>query len=78
MGKGIYAVGFPDLENTLPHLRPAYQQLSDNYVTTLRRLIYSCETIYLTEEIANELFWQVLLHLYLHTALLRAVFCGIL
>ena len=54
MGKGIYAVGFADLEKTLPILRPFYQELSDKYATTLRRLIYSCERIYLTDEIANE------------------------
>ena len=77
MGKGIYAVGFADLENSLPLLHPVYQELSDKYVTTLRRLIYSCETIYLTEEIANEFFWRKVLELY-ESVPITTEFCCIL
>ena len=77
MGKGIYAVGFPDLENTIPHFRSTYRELSDKYVTTLRQLIYSCEIIHLREEIASEIFWRKLLELY-QIALVSSWFCGIL
>ena len=77
MGKGIYAVGFPDLENTLALFRPLYMELSDKYVTTLRQLIYSCERIYLADEIASEIFWRKLLELYI-IALYSSWFCSIL
>ena len=77
MGKGIYAVGFADLENTLPLFRPLYMELSDKYVTTLRQLVYSCERIHLAEEIASEIFWRKLFEIYL-IALFRAVICSIL
>ena len=77
MGKGIFCCWICWLRKYLTTFCPFYQELSDKHVTTLRRLIYSCEKIYLAEEIANELFWRTFFCLYV-IALIIDAFCGIL
>ena len=58
MQKGIYPVGFPDLNKLKEGLREPYKADMKVDQETLRALIYSCSELKLRREIIGETFWE--------------------
>ena len=58
MGKGIYTVGFPDIDDLADHLKVVYTTQIQSDVDILRRLVYSCDTGYLSKELFDDTFWD--------------------
>ena len=58
MQKGIFPVGFPDLNKLKASLREIYIEDIKADQETLRGLVYSCEELKLSKEILGESLWE--------------------
>ena len=61
MRKGIYTVGFPDVEKAGARLKPIYEESAKEDAEILRKLIQDCEDkMILSKDILSETFWDKL------------------
>ena len=61
MRKGIYTVGFPDVEKAGARLKPIYEDSAKEDAEVLRKLIQDCEDpMILSKELLSETFWDKL------------------
>ena len=58
MGKGVFPVGFPPMDDIKPGLRAVYEEDAAADKKQLRELVYNCHEMYLTQEIWQEAFWR--------------------
>ena len=58
MRKGIYTVGFPQMDKVPVMLRQAFEDTIARDEAVLRKLIIGCEDKYLADQLLEESFWE--------------------
>ena len=58
MKKGVYAVGFPGLDDIEEEWRPMYQKKIDKDKQQLRELVYGSGEMRLSKELFQDAFWN--------------------